>query len=118
MKDIFQDIIKMENVMGLMVFSFKGETLYKDFNITLRNEPDKVEWWPLFIGSLRDVREADFLFEKSRIYMRRTEIGYLFILIDAFASIAMLRLNCDILLPALKKLAEGKGKKSLFKKKK
>jgi hypothetical protein len=50
--------------------------------------------------------------------MRRTEIGYLFILLDAFASIAMLRLNCDILLPALKKLAGAKGKKSLFKKKK
>ena len=55
MKDLFQDIIKMENVMGLMVFSFKGETLYKDFNITLRNEPDKVEWWPLFIGFRRRV---------------------------------------------------------------
>jgi hypothetical protein len=37
---------------------------------------------------------------------------------DTFASIAMLRLNCDILLPALKKAAAGKGRISFFKKKK
>ena len=118
MKDLFKDIIEMDNVMGLMVFSLKGELLYKDFNVTLPKEPEKVEWWPLFIGSMSDIREADFIFEKSRIYVRKTEIGYLFVLMDSFASIAMLRLNCDILLPALKKAITGKGRISLFKKKK
>jgi hypothetical protein len=118
MKELFKDIIGMDNVMGLMVFSFKGELLYKDFNMALSKEPDKVEWWPLFIGSMNNIIEADFIFEKSRIYVRKTEIGYLFVVMDTFASIAMLRLNCDILLPALKKAAAGKGRISFFKKKK
>lgn len=117
MKELFADIMKMKNVRGIIVFSFKGELLYKDFSPPPTVDPEKTEWWPLFIGSLNDVREADFVFEKNRIYIRRTEIGYLFFLVEAFSSIAMLRLNCDILLPSLKKLVEGKGRKSFSKKK-
>jgi hypothetical protein len=39
------------------------------------------------------------------------------ILMGVFAPIAMVRLNCDILLPSLKKTATTKGWRNLFKKK-
>ena len=60
---------------------------------------------------------ADLIFENSRVYLRRTELGYLFVLMDAFAQTALVRLNCDILAPSLKEMKGGKGLRRLFKKK-
>ncbi|MEJ2100167.1 MAG: hypothetical protein P8X68_09330 [Desulfobacterales bacterium] len=64
--------------------------------------------WRFFIESVEGMREADLLFEKGRIYIRRSEIGYLVVLMALFVPIAMVRLNCDIVLPSLKQEKSGK----------
>jgi hypothetical protein len=61
------------------------------------------------------MREADFVFDNGRIYLRHTENGYLIVSMQSFASIAMVKLNCDILLPQINS-AKSKGLKALFKK--
>jgi hypothetical protein len=111
MKKLFNDILDMEDVEGIMLFSFKGELIYKLFLSPLAEEPENKGWWGLFIRSLNGVREADLIFEKSKFYIRKTEIGYLFV------PTAMVRLNCDMLLPALKRIKISKKGKSIFKKK-
>ena len=117
MKKLFNDILDMEDVDGIMLFSFKGELIYKLFLSPLSEEPENKGWWGLFIRSLNGVREADLIFEKSKFYSRITEIGYLIILMEIFAPTAMVRLNCDMLLPALKRIKISKKGKSIFKKK-
>ncbi len=98
-----------------MVFSFAGDLVYKEFNQT---PPQGIESrdWSLFIESLAGMRETDLIFKKGRLYIRRTDIGYLVILIGLFVPIAMMRLQCDILLPSLKPTKATKGIRRLFKK--
>lgn len=102
MKKLFKDILDIGDVKGIMLFSFGGKLVYKEFLAPLTEEPESKEWWPLFITSLEGIREADLVYEKGRLYLRKTDIGYLLILMGIFAPIAMVRLNCDILLPSLK----------------
>ncbi len=112
MRELFKDILNMEGVKGLMMFSFAGEPVYKEFN---QAQPEGIESrdWSLFIESLAGMRETDLIFKKGRLYIRRTDIGYLVVLMGLFVPIALMRLQCDILLPSLKPV---KGIRRLFKK--
>lgn len=118
MKELFKDILDIEDVKGIMIFSFKGELVFKEFLKPISQDPESREWWPLLIDSLQGIREADIVYEKNRLYIRKTEIGYLLILMGLFAPVAMMRLNCDILLPSLEKAGSSKGVSLFFKKKK
>ncbi|MBW1704929.1 MAG: hypothetical protein JRJ86_07140 [Deltaproteobacteria bacterium] len=118
LKELFNDILSIEDVEGVMLFSFEGELVFKEVLSPLVDESDNMESLGLFIASLKGIREADLVFEKARLYVRKTSSGYVMILMGVFAPIAMVRLNCDILLPSLKKVATTKGWRNLFKKKK
>jgi len=115
MRDLFKDILNMEGVKGLMMFSFTGDPIFKEFN---QAHPDGIDSrdWSLFIESLAGMRETDLIFKKGRLYIRRTEMGYLVVLMGLFVPIAMMRLQCDILLPSLKPVKAAKGIRRLFKK--
>ena len=115
MQELFKDILDMEGVKGLMMFSFAGEPVLKEFN---QAPPEGIESrdWSLFIESLAGMRETDLLFKKGRLYIRRTDIGYLVVLVGHFMPIAMLRLQCDILLPSLKPAKSPRGIRRLFRK--
>ena len=115
MRELFKDILNMEGVKGLMMLSFAGEPVFKEFNQPL---PEGIESrdWRLFIESLAGMRETDLLFKKGRLYIRRTDIGYLIVLMGLFIPVAMLRLQCDILLPSLKPAKSAKGIRRLFRK--
>jgi hypothetical protein len=117
MKKLFDDILNMEDVDGIMLFSFKGDLIYKLFLSPLPEEPENKDWWGLFITSLNGVREADLIFEKRKFYIRKAEMGYLIILMGIFVPTAMVRLNCDMLLPALNQIKTPRKGKRLFKKK-
>jgi hypothetical protein len=117
MKKLFKDILNMEDINGIMLFSLEGELIYKVFLSPLPEEPENKSWWGLFIRSLNGIREADLIFEKSKFYIRKTEIGYLIILMGIFVPTAMVRLNCDMVLPTLKRIKISKKGKRIFKKK-
>jgi len=117
MKELFQDILDMEDVFGLMHFSFEGKLLFKAFPLSPSEDPETRDWWPLFTASLDGVKEADLLFDHRRLYIRETDMGYLMILMGSLAPTAMLRLNCDMLLPKLKGKRPAKGLRRIFKRK-
>ena len=112
MKELFKDLLSLEDVHGIVVSSQEGEILFSEPSL----ETDTA--LPLFIRRLGAVREADMIFEKSRIYVRRTEAGYLVVFLGLFASGAMLRLHVDMVLPSLKDRGKGKGLRSLFRRNK
>ena len=115
MRELFDDILNIDGVKGVMLISFNGEVVFRELQQTVVPEAENRNW-NLFIESLAGMRETDLIFEKGRLYIRRTDQGYLIILIGAFVSIALVRLQCDILMPSLKPAKPNKGIRRLFKK--
>ena len=115
MRELFDDILNTDGVTGIMLFAANGELLFKEFLTAPKEVPEQRDW-RIIIESLEGIREADLIFEKGRIYMRRTEMGYLVILMALYVPIAMIRLNCDILLPSLQPPKHGRKFGRLFKK--
>lgn len=103
MKELFTDLLKIEEVKGILLLSVEGEPIFHDFPPGLASRISSVDW-AAFVGSMDGVREADLVFESMRVYIRKTDPGYLMVLMEPFAPSAMIRLNCDVLLPSLKKL--------------
>jgi hypothetical protein len=101
MRELFNDILNIEGVKGVMLFSFSADLLFREMGSALPPDVEKISWSRFFV-SLSGMRETDLVFEKGRVYIRRTDIGFLVILTGLFVPMAMLRLNCDILLPSLK----------------
>lgn len=114
MSDLFYDILNTKGVKGILLFSFSGDIIFKEFISPADEKPENLDW-RFFIKSLEGMRETDLVFEKGRIYIRRSEIGYLVVLMALFVPTAMVRLNCDILLPALRQQKSGKKLGQLLK---
>jgi hypothetical protein len=117
MKDLFEDILEMEDVHGVLLVSPEGEVIFEEFNTPPSKSRDSNGSLPEVIRDLEDIREADLVFEKTRVYIRKTDAGFFIAHMGEFASAAMVRLNCDMLLPSLKQVKGGKGLRHLFKKK-
>ena len=115
MRELFNDILNIDGVKGLMLLSFTGEIIFRELDHVAHENVENRDW-RLFIESLADVRETDLIFEKGRLYTRRTDIGYLVVLLGSFVPIAMIRLQCDILLPSLKPVKAAKGIRRFFNK--
>ena len=115
MRELFDDILNIDGVKGVMLISFGGEVVFRDLQQIVLQEAENRNW-KLFIESMAGIRETDLIFEKGRLYVRRTDLGYLIILVGSFVSIALVRLQCDILLPSLKPAKSNKGIRRLFKK--
>ena len=72
MRELFDDILNIDGVKGLILLSFRGEIIFRELNHIV---PENVENrdWRLLIESLANIRETDLIFEKGRLYIRRTE---------------------------------------------
>ena len=115
MKELFADILGMQGVKGVLLLSLKGEIVYQESSAGKLPNLQKVNW-KSFIATLDGTREADLTFEQGRVYIRKADLGYLLIPMSNQASVPMLRLNCDILLPSLRPAKGTRGLKRLFKK--
>jgi hypothetical protein len=116
MIELLRDVLTIEDVRGVMLLSPEGKLVFKQFRHTLTDEPETRDWWGLFIHSLKGIGEAEFIFDGGRIYLRKTDLGYLLVLMGDSTPFAMLRLNCDIILPKMKQMKPNKGLRSLLRK--
>lgn len=115
MKDILNDVLNINGVQGIVLLSRDGNVLFDSMAGTRLGMNQTFPNWKKLIDILGNTREADFVFEKGRFYLRQTHDGYIFISMKLLASIAMVKLNCDILLPHLKSTKKNKGIKGFFK---
>ena len=113
MKEIFQEIVTLPGVRGVMLISFNGEILYESFQPNVEKPAQRRDWHQ-FLETLANVSETDLVFADGRLYARRTPKGYVLIVSSQFAQGAMIRLHCDILLPELAK-TKIKKKNRFFK---
>jgi len=115
MKDLLSDVLGINGVLGIVLLSGQGGILFDSMENSHPERKEKFTNWKTLINVLANAREADYVFENGRIYIRKTHDGYLLVSMQTFASIAMIKLNCDILLPNLKSSKSNKGIKGFFK---
>ncbi len=101
MKDLFAEILSIEDVEGVMLFLHDGQLAYQKFFPSTSVDAKSIDWLA-FGKAVNGIREADLIFENKRIYLRKTATGYLMILMGTSAPAAMVRLNIDLILPAIK----------------
>ena len=117
MKALFNDILNLDSIHGIILLSRKGERLFEAFPLSPPRQIPTQNGWQRRVQTREGIREADLLFGKKRIYIRKVEPGYLLIVMGLLTPVAMVRLSCDILLPSLEKVARKRhGLRSFFKK--
>ena len=109
MKKIFDDLLDLKDVNGIMIVSFDGDLIYEEFSVPL-SERAETRDWKAFVESLHGAKEANLVFEKGTLYARETKLGYLVVSMGFLASAPMVRLTCDVLLPAINKFKKSKNK--------
>lgn len=115
MREIFNEILAMEDIQGVLLLSPEGETVFKAFNAPVRKENELASSFYEIVRSLNGIREADLLLEKARVYIRKSDISCLIVLMGSLASAAMVRLSCDMILASLNEAKAGKGLRQIFK---
>ena len=114
MQNILHDIAQLDHVRGGLVISADGQVLWSEFAFPLAKAPESFPWVDL-VNQLDGVKEADVIFSETRVYLRQSGNGYLVILLEPYAVLAMVRLQCDVQLSALQK-EKVKGVRRFFKK--
>ena len=106
MKDIFKDVMGIEGVHGLMVVSNEGSVMLSKFSSDFRQEEEKLSQinWEPFTIELGTIKDAELIYDNARFYIKKSETGFLIVIIGENAPISMVRLNCEILLPLLTKI--------------
>lgn len=115
MKEFTKDLIAIEDVRGAALFSFDGEVILQESLFSSPEDAEKKNWLP-FMKRLDGVREVNLIFEKGKLYVRRTDLGYLMVLTGSLTPLAKLRIHCDLLLPTLAQM-KTKGELKNFLKK-
>ena len=114
MEALFSDILNTEGVYGVVLLTAEGRVAFEKINRNQAGIPSGYNQWPKLLPALERVREADIVYAAGRLYVRLTDLGFLLVVMGPVVSIAMIKLNCDILLPQLKELKAGKKRKGLF----
>ncbi|MFC1815253.1 hypothetical protein ACFL0M_04770 [Thermodesulfobacteriota bacterium] len=116
MKAQFHDILDVEDVQGVMFLSFEGDLVLKQFNANMPAGLADRDLTSL-VSTLDKIKEAELIYDNCMIYIIRARSGYILVVMGRFAPIAMVRLNCGIILPSLDKTGKKpKGLARLFRK--
>jgi hypothetical protein len=117
MQQYFTELLGTDGILGLMLLSPAGNVLYKADPSQLLRGRSVDDIAVELVNALADtVQEVDMLFAQKRVYLRRTPIGPLLIVLAPTASIARVRLHCDTLIPTLKPPKSASGLRRFFSK--
>jgi hypothetical protein len=113
MRGLFNQILESDHVRGCLFLLPDGQVGFMQFNGTPYPlpSPDRLKQ---LMSVLNGMQEVDLLFEEARIYLRKADHGYVVIFLESFAAIAMIRLQCEVLIPSLNS-EKPKGLMRLFK---
>lgn len=98
MKIIFKDLLSLEDVQGIIFLSHRGNCLFSEYDGESSSDLKEFDW-TAFTTAFKCVREAELVFANNRIFYRRAELGQIIIVMGWFATIAMIRLKCNEVLP-------------------
>ena len=117
MKEKFKDLLEIKGVEGVLLFDLQGQVQFESFDSGLaRDESFNVVLFEIIQNSI-PIHDLDIVYSQRRIYIRSSGEGYLVVIMGITAPIAMVRLNCDMIIPALISPKPKKGFGRFFKKK-
>ncbi|MEA3232836.1 MAG: hypothetical protein U9Q05_13865 [Thermodesulfobacteriota bacterium] len=101
MKSLIDDLFSIAGVLGVLVVSSERNVVFQDLaRLELDDFKEADLEMPLLLFDR--VKEADLLFECYRIYIRKCPLGLLWVIMQPNVSAAMIRLQCDIIVPKMK----------------
>lgn len=100
MTQLFQDILEIETVQGAFFISFNGEVIFSQVKTSQAEVPVEKDWQAV-LERMGDIREAEIVFEYNIVYILESKSGHLVVLMERSAPLAMVRLNCSIVLHVL-----------------
>ena len=111
---LFHELLEMADVSGVALLTGdRGAS-----TVSFRDAPcpagDVVDALGPLVERLAGAVEAEFVFECGRMYIRRTKAGILVVVLDPFASLPLVRLQCDVLIPELERQGNGNGRRRLW----
>lgn len=121
MKEIFTEIHAIDNVNASLFFSDDGSLVLYESKDLSRYSSEEIEKfsqtmdWKEINKKFKNITEAELVFSKCRVYVRKAESGFLMVLMDLMAPIEVVRLNVDLLMPELNSLNKTKGLGRFFK---
>lgn len=114
MRELFRDLLGIDGVKGVLFFTLSGQRMFEEFTIGRNGSGSASEWFAL-AACLGKAREIELVFEKGRLYVRRSTEGVLLVVMGLIAPTGMVRLRSDILLSGLKETTPARGIKRFFK---
>jgi hypothetical protein len=98
--NILNDIKDVEHVRGCLFLTNEGAIAHAHFSTPQEIEAEKYPWLSL-IESLSKLNEVDILFDNIRLYIRKTNEGYLLLILEVYAILSMIKLHCNVLVSQL-----------------
>ncbi len=114
MREVFKDLLRIDGVKGVLFFALSGKRVFEEFTIRENDQGSGRDWFAL-VTCLGKAQETELVFEKGRLYVRRTAEGVLVVVMGLIAPSEMVRLTCDILLSAMREQKPVRGIKRFFK---
>lgn len=116
MQEYFEEVINMSEVLGVMLLGLDGSIQFHKFTGRITADPTKVDWLPQMLQGMQELTEAEFIYQKARLYVRHSKHGFLFVWAESSADMSRVRLNCDVVLNNWEKAAAAsdKSKRGFF----
>jgi hypothetical protein len=114
MQNRFQDLLRIGGVKGAVLFTLSGQRVCAEFTVGGDNVDNAGDWFAL-AACVDNVREAELVFERARLYIRRSTEGVLVVLMGLMASTGMIRLTSDVLLSTMRAQEPVRGIRRFFK---
>ena len=101
--------------MGVLVVSRDQRILFQDLvKLGMDRLSEKDMKIPFLL--LNDIEEVDLFFEHYRLYVRKCPVGLLWVIMQPDAAAALVRLQCDIVVPKMSLIKKPPKKRGrLFK---
>lgn len=115
MKRLFEELIQTVGISGVVVLTLRGQILHQSYLDSELEELLSDAFLYQFIDTLGIVHEADIIFSRRLVYMRRIPVGFLLVFMRPNAPMAMVRLQIDTLIPQLEASTKVRGLKRFFK---
>lgn len=125
MKNLFNDVFSIDGIHGLLIISKDGKIEFNQFKPPLLEKMNGKNFETFIKESMNIeiltkrfeiVNELLLIYGQKRIYIKNTKTGFLFIFLDIFVPIAMVRLNCQLIIPEIDKIKSPKGLGRFFRK--
>ena len=94
MNNLFREVREIQDVLGVLFISLNGRLVFQDLDHP-KPEPLEDVDWKSFSRTMAPVSEAELVFERYRLFIRQTDIGYVVVIMGWDAVIAMVRLKCN-----------------------